>query len=223
LNHLSPEELADVVSSGPDDPRRRHAQSCTRCGALLLSYQSFMEPEPNDAAGLDEARATLGRTVREFEGGRPLGTNTSPRIRWWSPPVRMALAFAAAVVVVAGVMVATRPGMQRGPSGVLRGPGRDSPEPGGLLGVTPARVVAGRGVELAWRRSANAETYVVRLLDPSLNELRRFPAGAETSLVVPLTILPGSLAPGSELLWQAIGLRGGDPVAQSEIGRFRLP
>lgn len=248
---LRPDELEEVIRAGATGARWRHVHECARCQALLMSYESFMEPGETPAgAELEQARARMddvvGPAIAEWVGRRSSGQDAGDRAAapaggaapsrtprreappgFWSFLYRrpvISFAVASSLVVVAGAIFLFAPSApNRAPSGVMRGPGAGSAERGGLLAIGSPVVLPDQSLRLTWRSSPTADRYVVRICDANLEELARYPAGAETSLVLRHADLAAPPFIGAELLWQVHALRGGDLVAESEFGRVLVP
>jgi hypothetical protein len=128
-----------------------------------------------------------------------------------------ALAAAAVVLVVAGVILVQRPS---GPSGVLRGQAHGGSD-AAMQRMAPVTLAAGR-VELRWRSVPAADRYEVRLYSPELRALAVLGTSRETVLVLARDTVAGATA-GDTLLWRVAALRGEVRLAQTDLGTVRLP
>lgn len=221
---FAPEEADAVLAAPADDPRRRHAASCPRCGALLDAYASFMRAESPEA-GIDVDR--LERKVRERMDAA-LGVGAAPsaglpparvlreRDTWLDrmlhPAMRPALAFGALAVVAAGVLLVTR---EASPPGiVLRGDARP-------FEVQGAEARDG-ALELRWPSVPGAEEYRIRVYSVDLRDLAERASGVDTVARLAAGDLAG-LAPGDTLLVRIEALAGGDVVQATPLRAMRAP
>ncbi len=206
-------EIGLAAAAPPDDPRRRHLETCSRCRALSREYQSFMNPAPlpSDARS-DWAATALSRRLAQ-EIGTPGGAIVAlrPRRPLSALPPRSLWAAAAVLVACAGIFLARdltgglNPRVPPGPA-ILRGEA-DAPL---ALSVTPT-AGAPDVWHLAWTTPADADASVIVLYDAALRELGRQDLGP----AVTLTLDPRAWPAASEAAYVGVVfLDGGD-----EIGR----
>jgi hypothetical protein len=122
---------------------------------------------------------------------------------------------------VAGALYGAWVAGQGGRTIVLRG----APTPAvtrTALALEPARTIAG-GIELRWSAEPGADAYQVAFYAGDLREIARLAPAPDTSCVVRRDELPATLAPGTPLLWRVTALRGGDPIATSEVAGLNAP
>jgi len=231
-SHLTLFEIATASRLKDDDPRRRHLEACARCRALRMRHEQFVaRPVHVPAADLRDAEARLADFLaREVAPAAASGRSPDPgRMRLgraWSrgPSVwfgASALAAAAVVLVVAGVLLVQRPdGPGGGPSGVLRGQAHGGSD-AAMQRMAPVTLAAGR-VELRWRSVPAADRYEVRLYSPELRALAVLGTSRETVLVLARDTVAGATA-GDTLLWRVAALRGEVRLAQTDLGTVRLP
>ena len=132
-----------------------------------------------------------------------------------------ALAWAAAVVVIAGAVLVLRPvGHDDRPSGVLRGHAATGAAAVPVL-LPPGTTAAG-GLELRWRAVAGADHSSVRVYSGELCPLAAFATAGETLLVLPRGAITRAAA-GDTVLWRVIALRDEAPLSQSPLGTLRVP
>ena len=220
------------------DARRAHLESCGRCRALLASLERF-EAEPADLppGQLAEARERLARARRDWPAAgaaasaeADLGPATAPattprraarpRAAGWPGPWgwtgwRPAMAAAALVVVAASAWWAGRGLLAERPGVVLR-----AGEAPGAPGARPALVTlapspGADGPLLRWHTLPGADAYEVVLLDGSLAEIARGPAGRDTTLALAELERFAGPAAGDAAYWQVIARRAGDALAES--------
>jgi hypothetical protein len=210
------DEAGDVFALPERDPRREHARTCPRCGALLESYRAFaLAEEPAvPRAELADADARLTRVLEELAGPpaaahrgrvREAGPGFWERLRY--PAMRPALAFAALALVLGGAWLGTR-AMHRESGVVLRG---EAPAP--TIVIERAERSAG-ALHLAWRTFSGADAYEAHFYSGELVEIGRLPLHG-TRADLPIATLPFRPAPGGILLVRVIALAHGDPIATS--------
>ena len=213
-----PDELDQVLSLPDEHPRRLHARSCPRCGALLDSYRLYSEA-PAAGEGSDEAdaatrlREALRREIALGDRRRdaaPSANGPSWLQRFIAPPMRPALALAAIAIVAGAVMMWPRAPVPEGTT-ALRGGGAGSAS---VVAIESARITPA-GLQLRWRAWPGADGYEVRFYSAELSETARLPAGAGTSLRVPLSRVPAAADPAATVLCRIYALRGGDVLAVS--------
>jgi len=224
------------AEDSPQDPRRIHLRSCPRCRGLLAAYAAFAASGADDFAPGEDAAA---RRLQDYLEKQILGAREDsvplprgnegpapdarasgrsdlrfPPVRaWWSRfllPACGALAIAAAAILL---IRGERPEPFHAPA--LRGePGASAP---GTVVALPARVLAGGGVALSWRRLPEAETYRVRILDIGLQEIAEQNAGADSIVVLDSPFL--HLHAGA-VFWQVEALCRGDRIGDSTPARL---
>ncbi len=229
--HLTLAEIAAASRLPEDDPRRRHLDACPRCRTLHVRHQQFIAPPAHlPAAELRDAEDRLAEFLaREVAPDDATGHVLDPgRVRherartrgpwgWFGAP---AVAFAAAALVVAGVLLVQRPGGLEHASGVLRGQASGGPD-SGMVRMAPTTRAGGR-VELRWRAVQGADRYEVRLYSPELRALAVLGTARETVLVLAPGAVAGA-ASGDTLLWRVAALRGEARIARTDLGILRLP
>lgn len=221
---FGPDDVERVASLSAGHALRVHARECPRCGALLASYQLYLDraagPTP---AQIEDADARLSAALaRELGGVAPApGPAAAPGVpagaarergRSWieqmlHPSMRPAVLATAAVIVVGAVVLLPRIAGQHGP-GALRGTGESHAI------VVDEATLQDAGAVFRWRPVADAERYEVRLYSSNLQELGRFPAGASAALTIPPSVLPATGSDG-HLLYRVYALRGTHVVAFS--------
>lgn len=217
--HLSDQDL-DVLADLPaGDPRREHAESCAKCRARWLDYQSFVRDEELPAeAGVEEARAALRAVIRrEFatRSGAPPRRVAFPGLPLASASRWLAAAAAVIVVAAAGWWLAARE-----PGRVLRGSSGGSAAPLALLAADWSEDSV---AVLRWRSHPRADAYEIRLYGADLDERARIAARGDTLLRVRPTEIPPTLWAEGELAWRVVALRGGAEVGRSALGTLRVP
>jgi len=222
------DELAPYADLPPDDPRI--AALPPRLRARLHAYREFLAPgDVPDGARPDEAERRLGEMLERELGIAPAGRARAaaaagaggPRpLPWWTKPGgRLALAFAALVVVVAGSWLATlqtlrpREPMMRGAPDASRG---------GNLSVR-IRALADGAVRLEWDTPPGADRFTLVFLSPDLTEIARVPDLQESHFDLRPGALPAGLAPGTRVLWRALALHGPDEIARSRTEAIAVP
>jgi hypothetical protein len=212
--HLDPESLEEISALPASDPRRRHVEGCARCRAMLEAYRIFLEAPPPlpelDAADV-RARMTAARaseatghipTVRRAVGRR------RARVTWsdW----RLAGA-AAALVVVAGLLYATRDLRQKSEVNLRGVERRRQPAPEILESSRDSNGT----LTIRWRAVPAATNYRVMLFGAGLDLLGQVEAGSRTELV----LAPPQLPPGSHgpVYGQVVALRDGQEIATSSL------
>lgn len=183
---LKPDEIAIAQLAPADDPRRRHLESCSRCGALAASLDLFRrEKDLPDGADLEDADRRLAdflerEIVREPQKKSVPGMSLERKHRRRSS---MPMVWAAAAVLAVAV------GLPLFFSG-------DTEPPGDILlrdgsGFGPAGwsihepvVLADGGMRLAWDAVEGATGYDIQLLDGRQQEAGTLDAGSATELLV---------------------------------------
>ncbi len=230
----------DAGASNPPlpDDTWAHVRSCPRCRSLLAAYHEFESPQVRDRCeGEPEAVARLGAflesmivgpgaapTVAAIPGARRLAggrageaTRVGEIFRLLTGSGRL-VPVAGAAAIVAAVFLLVRGNVDTAlRSTVLREQPAESAV--GSIVVFPPRPVAGRGLELRWRRGGPDDTYRVRLLDSGMREVGCVEAGRETLLVLATSALTGPRLP---VFWQVEALREGDRVGDSPPGELPL-
>jgi len=197
------EALGTLDALGPEDPKRRHAEQCARCSAMLVAYREFVRADTPQAANAHDADARLAAFIAErIEGGVPAaGGSRRARGRWFEMPSFRFVALAAATVAIVVAVTQWRGSDET----VLRGDAH--------IVVTleaPRAVGDGGALELAWTSVPDADAYQVVLLRNDLSEIVRFPASIEQHLTLPRATMPDGATH-----WQVAALREGAVVAES--------
>jgi hypothetical protein len=186
---LAPEDLDRVLSAAAEDPRRVHARSCVRCGALIAAYESYREAREDAPPRVVPRRLVFARPV--------------PRFGWLRPAFGIA-----AILVVAGALWWPRTTL--GPSRVtLRGGTATAPR----IALEPPVFHAGR-LAVRWAAYAGAERYEVRFYSSDLAELGRLPATG-ASLDAGTAQLPFTPDSAGVVLVRVVALVAGSEVASS--------
>jgi len=217
---LAPEDLDRVLSAAPEDPRRVHARTCVRCGALIAAYESYRDArEDAPKAEIDQAEARLNAFMASTlgaEAGAPLAdaaarvvprklvfARPAPRFGWLRPALGVA-----AILVVAGTMWWPRTTL--GPSRVtLRGGTATAPR----IALEPPVFHAGR-LAVRWAAFAGAERYEVRFYSSDLTELGRL-AATGASLDAGTAQLPFAPDSAGSVLVRVVALVAGSEIASS--------
>jgi hypothetical protein len=227
------EELGELATLPPDDPRRAHLGDCPRCRADLVAYRAFMDPValPGEADP-EDARARMAATLdHEIFSVHPLQAESTrePVARpgqalraFWRgltrPVLRPAWGLAVVVVLIIAAQQITHFGRQRDESIVLRGP-----EGAATEAVTASwEQLDNGGVRFTWAPVPGAESYSIALYRSDLSELERIDAGAERTLLLDAQAI-SRLAGGEPVLyWQLICLRAGEECARSTLRSLEL-
>src|SRR5262245_36533671 len=111
---IAPEQLHDLIDLPDDDPRRRHAASCPRCGSLLAEYRLYLAAEPPPDLDLDRLERALGERIdahiespvpaREARPARSAGTSSSSLDRLFHPAMRPAWVLGVASLILVGIL-----------------------------------------------------------------------------------------------------------------------
>jgi hypothetical protein len=225
---IRPEELGAVDALAPDDPVRIHLRDCPRCQAQYRAFQSFMkdvQPPPRTALEAEAEAKIAERTRRHF--GLPYAERKSAdgnRLgRWWNSLSRGARTrfliltptVAAAAVVVLLFATIHRPGDD---ARVLRG--RESVA---TWNMEAAKVLPDGRIRLAWVGKPGADAYRVRVLDTALATLLEETVVGDTTVDIDLSVLGPAAEPGARFLWRVTALHGGENLAESGLGEFRIP
>jgi hypothetical protein len=210
--------LGVILESPADDPRRRHVESCPRCGARALSYQRFLEAEAGESLR-SEDHARLATLRAELTGGPGVSRANTSAMRerarpgwreWFKPAWQSALAFAA-VVIVAGVFL-SRPEGER----AVRGPDD-------ARGTATAVAARNGDVRFAWPTVPEADRYEVRIHSTGLGLLARFDAGPDSALTVPASDMPPEYRDGQVVLFRVVALAGSDELAAGTARPLQMP
>jgi hypothetical protein len=196
---LEVEELADVLASGTDDPRRGHLDQCPRCQALVAEYEGFMAVDDGQAGLSTAEMARLDQTL-------PPAENRILRLPRWL----VAVPAAAAVLALFFALPQDRP-VAPDPA-VMRG----EVQPDTLLVPHGVKVGADGRVLFSWDPSPQADSYVVELLGGDLGELARIQTGTASVEVAPETVQK----PEPTRFWRVTGFKKGDPVIRSGLREF---
>lgn len=211
--------IGEIVDLAADHPERLHADSCPRCRSLVESYLAFMKAEVVAGSGVEKARKSLDRRIREdAEKWSPAETRSSSLARepWWRGLWKPVPVLAGAAVVVAALFVWT----SRGPQEVVL---RDDAAETQAFSLEPAEVGADGALSLSWTPMAGADRYHVRIYGPDLSEIYRTADVSETSAVIDRSALPADLPPSLDLTWRVYALSQGDVVEVSAPGSIRAP
>ena len=220
------ERIPGVLDLPFDDPRRRHVETCPRCGAILASYRAFIREEFVAGYDPDDAHERLTAFVRS-EIGTPR-EKTGSRAAESAPgrggllsrimgifPRRPAWA-AALLVVVAALGIWWRPWT---PDRIaLRGTQREGASQPLTLSA-PQRLPEG-SIRLEWTPMTGADTYQVRLYDKGLKEIARLDPTSETGLIIDRSALLA--ATPDQLIWRVFALRRGDNIGSSDPASLGL-
>ena len=211
--------------------RAEPAGSGPRVDAALARLAANLEPDALGAAagGASFAvggAAAAGETppVRGGEASKGSGSHDEQaadepargRLLRLPRPWRAALAAAAALLLLVGLDTIVP---RREPPLVLRAPSPDAPD---ALVLEPPRALAGGGLELSWRPHPEADAYAVLILAPDLTERARLPVSGEPRLRLDTAPLAELLAGRRTFAWKVVALGGGDELARSAIGTWRL-
>jgi hypothetical protein len=206
-------EIATVLELPADHPRRRHAESCTRCRSLMASYVSFVEAGPVEGADLERVRGMLDARIRA-DASRWRPSRAPARAFWWQALLRPAPLLAAGLVVIAAAVFWTT----RGPEQSSLRESNSQPQ---AFALSLAEVATDGSIQLHWGAMTGADGYQVRLYGPDFGEIYRSPNTAVTSLTVERTALPPNLPPTLDLTWRVFALSQGDVIATSAPGSIR--
>lgn len=86
-----------------------------------------------------------------------------------------------------------------------------------------ARTTPNGGVILGWTRAPQAQTYVVRFLDPAGRTIDTIEDIETLELVLTREALPRHLTPGTKVRWTVTALRSAHEVGKSEPKTLQLP
>jgi hypothetical protein len=231
------EVLADLAALPRGDPRRSHLDACPRCQARLATYEEFLRAEPAGtgprvdaaltrlAASIDAAVLGGATILAAPDGGEAAaGGGDAPdgaapargRLLRLPRGWRAVLAAAAALLLLVGLDTIVP---QREPLLVLRAP---SPVVPATLALEPPRPLAGGGLELSWQPHPEADAYLVIILAPDLTERARLPVSGEPRLRIEVARLAELLEGRPVFAWKVLALGGGDVLARSAVGTWRL-
>lgn len=219
---LEPEELGDLESLPPDDPRRAHVATCARCQARLAALRAFEASPPLTPARAAEVRARLS-TARQgwFAGSaaRP-ASRPEPAGAWWrglfGPTLRPAWIGLAAVVLVVALIARFRGGQTPTPP-VLRGPADSSASAYGEVELLMPRLLADGDFELRWHAAPGAKNYRIDIISVELVPLDRGPLQTDTIGFVRRDSLPASLAHGANFYARVVALDDDRQIAESAL------
>jgi len=228
---LSVEELDGVLGLDSAHPRRRHLESCPRCGARLLVYREFIE-DLSPAPGSDTRDAAvrlrqafdeeLGRgPIREGAGARP----ASLRAGWFrSLTMKPAWALGVVLLVAGAYYAGLHYRSTREASDLLRStPPPGAVPDGGRIELLAPRIVPGGEIEMRWNAVPNADSYRVRLIGADLADLAHFEPVPDTWLSLRPDQIPRNLSSGEVIGWEVVALRAGQEIARSPVSTIRIP
>lgn len=205
-------ELAALGALPPDDPRRREAAACPRCGSLLAALDTFLAGD--DGLPADEVQRA-GARLSEFVTGqlapaaRKRSGGTAGRLAPWQRWGAGAALAAAAVLVL--TLVVDVPLGPNGPSGTVRGGGAI---PAVIDGVSIAeRSGARTGFDLRWPRVDGAEQYEIIVFSAALDTLAVLGPFDQPAAEVP----DGLLAAGDGAFCRVRALAEGAAIAASGL------
>ncbi len=203
------EEIATVLSLARDDERRRHAESCARCSALMLAHAEFVRASVVEGADPVDARRRLDALIASrVEGASSPGARPVIPMRHshWAR-LRPVWAIVAAAVVVTGVVL-VRDWPQRPGNEAVRGGAH------AVIETSPAEVSSDGSVAVHWEPVPGADAYEVTLLAADLSEVRRLGLTTQPFAVVAADVLSES-GRAVAVYWQVTAVKAGDPVATS--------
>jgi hypothetical protein len=206
------EELLALSERPAQDPRWGHVQACPRCRNLLAAYRAFVAAEGGESPGEREAVPRLQAFLERQIGGEAPAVETGSRPflqRVFGFRALIPAAGAAAILVAIVLLVRDELPAPFGTPTLREEPG--SPAAASVVGFAP-RILAGGGIELRWKRIPAAETYRVRILDVGMREVGTLPAGSDTLVVVPPSLVAGLTGPA---FWQVEALVQGDRIGDS--------
>jgi len=210
------DELGSLLDLDPEDPRRRHLAGCPLCRARLAAYKAFIaEGPPRAGSEPERAEVELGAFLTKMiHGGVEMGAGGGflSRLRGRRIPKRVIIPGLAAAVAAVVLIIALKPFLDtdRRQPAPLRG--LDAPAAGSaVLAARPAVVREGT-IIFTWTSLTDADRYRVQVFDTKLQEIARFEADRDTSLVVRTGDVPR--ADGS-LFWRVTAFREGDEIAHS--------
>lgn len=218
---FEPAEYEDLVDLEPGDPRCEHLARCPICRARLAAFRAFLEKRPAAGSRPGEAEAALEKFVRETAGQGGNERSAVSGRRLLRLPVfslrRVAATALAGAAIVALVLIWWPARHQSGePSGLLRRETQSATATPTLISTSIRRPDG--GIVLRWQRFSDANEYRVQLFNTRLEEIARFSAGPETTLV----LMPEQLAaPSGQLLWRVQALQEGTEVAHSQPAALR--
>lgn len=217
------ENLVELITLDPDDPRRAHLDACPRCRARLAAFRSFLEMHPlPEGARPADARKRLSRAIRQE-------TSISQRSRSRPGPWsfleilrRPRWQAAAGLVVATGAVVLLLQLTERREEQPILLRGAEGTE--SVEGSVPAHSVQADGaVELRWPSMADADEYQILIAGLDLEEILRVEAGPETQILLAAETVRDLGRPGSVVFWRVSALRGGDRIALSPPATLTLP
>ena len=205
-------QLAALGALPPDDPRRREAAACPRCGSLLAALDAFLAGDdslPGDDVRRADAQLTEFVTGRLAPAARGRAGGASARIAPWQ---RWGLgAGLAAAAVLVFMLVTDLPLEPRGPSGAVRGGGTN---PAVIVEVTVTARDGEQGdLGLNWAPVAGAEQYEVVVFSAALDTLVVLGPLDEPAVVVP----GGLLSPDDDVFCRVRALAAGVAIAASGL------
>lgn len=201
------EALGTLDGLGPEDPRRRHAETCARCSAMWVAYREFIRAEAPRHARVDDADTRLAAFIQQrVEGVTVVGGPRRTRGRWFEMPT---LRFAAAAAVLVVAAVAVTQWLPDSNDTAVRGGSRI------VVTLEEPRALADGTVELKWTSVPDADAYQVVLLREDLTEIVRMPATGEHVMT-----LDRAGFPADATRWQVTALREGAVAAESTPERL---
>jgi len=219
MNCYDSETIDEVLGLPEDDPRLRHVAECPRCGALLMSYQDFLDkqrPSEVNEAELLEVNAKLTEFLDRRVKRDTVGDG---RVSWFEKlfgtlPARTA--FAAAVIAFVAVGLYWWSPWQPPSDRVVRS-ATDK------LELHAPEIVGDARVRLRWSPYPEATGYEVRMFTDALIEIARLEPVDVTSVEVDLRELYPEVQRGSTLIWRVVALQDGDEIGISPSGSFETP
>ena len=205
-------QLAALGALPPDDPRRREAAACPRCGSLLAALDAFLAGDdslPGDDVRRADAQLTEFVTGRLAPAARGRAGGASARIAPWQRwGLGAGLAAAAALVLMLVIDAPTGPS---GPSGTVRGGGTNPAVIGEVTVAEGGGALA--GVELRWPPVDGAALYEVIVFSAALDTL-----AVLGPLDEPTAEVPGALlAAGDGAFCRVRALAAGAAIAVSGL------
>ncbi len=233
-NCIDIEQMLDALELPADHPRRRHLETCPRCGARLASLRSFLEMSDLPAGvDLENADRRLGHLVHQRIVGvrdaaperrqRP-GKGASFLLALIHPlrqqPLRPVAALLAIVIAVVGIRLFVYPSQEALDRRLLRGPSAAA----GLAGSLPApRQTETGGLIFTWPSAENASTYRLTIYRADMSEVAAWATQGACSLRLDTGALSVTVHEPGPLYWDVTALRGPDEIERSPLRVLRIP